>query len=1077
MSAKHYNIVENEEKLIEFWKTNNIFQKSIDNNINGKSYSFYDGPPFATGLPHYGHILAGLIKDTIIRWAVINGFHVPRRAGFDCHGLPIEFEIEKKLGIKTKDQILNYGIDNYNEACRGIVMSCAGDWKTIMNRIGRWIDFDNDYKTMDIEYMSKVWSVFAKIYDKGLIYEGVKIMPYSTACTTPLANFEATSNYQNVSDRTVIVKFKLTNTDDTYILSWTTTPWTLPAHYCLCVNSNITYALVLHNSESYYIAKSRIEFLKAKLKVSELQIISEITGNELIGMNYEPPFNFVGLNKYYIVADDFVTDDSGTGVVHIAPAYGEDDYKVALKAGLITKELNSLFIHIDDNGNSINCGDFSNMPFKEVNKKVLKDLQTRNLSVIIFDYEHNYPFCWRSDTPLIYKAVKCWFVNVESIKERMITINEGINWVPETIGKGRFKNWLEGTRDWCVSRNRYWGTPIPIWKSEDGEILVIHSKEHLEKLSGLSLVDLHSHVVDKIEINYNGKVYKRDKTVLDCWFESGCVPFASPNTGYPADFIAEGLDQTRGWFYTLLVIGTILEDRSPYKNVIVNGLVLASDGKKMSKRLKNYPDPVEVVNQYGADCLRYYLIMSGASMANELHFNNIEVKEVMQSVIIPLTNSLTFFQEYQIYFNKNKEFELINSDRPFDKWIMNKLKNFIEKYTIYLNEYKINPISKIFLKFIDNLNNNYIRLNRDVIKGKNNDDIDKIKCQQALSTLCKVLYTLSIYMSPILPFLSEIIYQETRKYIKSDTPISVHLTNILSVSFESIEDTDVIMINSMLNVIDMIRQIRNKNNIQVKRPLKTVSIYTDSDKLELLKNMEYYIINECNIIDIDYKIWESTKYKYVYEINFKVVGKKFRDKRVAFEKFISELDQLTLEKMFNGFEIMYNDIQLTSDLVKVTSPLVKVTSELVKVTSPLVKVTSELVRVTSPLVKVTSELVKVFQVIDEKNDINIKTEEDIINRIKVKVDIISDIYTEELFIAKRIATNFQLSRKYGGYHPYDSVRLIMDDNEFTHIVIKYAEYINKITRTPIEITKEELSSYSYYKVFEIDGKPMKIYII
>ena len=354
-------------------------------------------------------------------------------------------------------------------------------------------------------------------------------------------------------------------------------------------------------------------------------------------------------------------------------------------------------------------------------------------------------------------------------------------------------------------------------------------------------------------------------------------------------------------------------------------------------------------------------------------------------------------------------------------------------------------------------------MNRDVIKGKNDDDIDKIKCQQALSTLCKVLYTLSIYMSPILPFLSEIIYQETRKYIKSDTPISVHLTNILSVSFESIEDTDVIMINSMLNVIDMIRQIRNKNNIQVKRPLKTVSIYTDSDKLELLKNMEYYIINECNIIDIDYKIWESTKYKYVYEINFKVVGKKFRDKRVAFEKFISELDQLTLEKMFNGFEIMYNDIQLTSDLVKVTSPLVKVTSELVKVTSPLVKV--------------TSELVKVFQVIDEKNDINIKTEEDIINRIKVTVDIISDIYTEELFIAKRIATNFQLSRKYGGYHPYDSVRLIMVDNEFTHIVIKYAEYINKITRTPIEITKEELSSYSYCKVFEIDGKPMKIYII
>jgi isoleucyl-tRNA synthetase len=1033
--GKSYNITDKEQLLVDFWNANDIFQKSIDNNKDGKPFVFYDGPPFATGLPHYGHLLAGFIKDSISRWAVINGHYVPRRAGFDCHGLPIEFEIEKKLGIKTKDQILKYGIDNYNEACRSIVMSCAGDWKTIMNRMGRWIDFDNDYKTMDTDYMSKVWSVFARIYEKGLIYEGVKIMPYSTACTTPLANFEATSNYQNVSDRTVIVKFKLKDNDNKYILSWTTTPWTLPAHYCLCVNRNLTYVLVGYNGESYYIAKSRVQFLKEKLKLPELEIISEVSGQELIGMAYEPPYKFVGREEYYVVADDFVTDDSGTGVVHIAPAYGEDDYRVSLKAGLITKELNSLYVHIDDNGNSVNCGDFSGMPFKEVNKKVIKDLQTRNLSVVIFDYEHSYPFCWRSDTPLIYKAVKCWFVNVESIKERMVAINEGINWVPENVGSGRFKKWLEGTRDWCVSRNRYWGTPIPIWKSSDGDILVVRSKEHLEELYGHPVSDLHRHHVDKIVINHNGKSYMRDETVLDCWFESGSVPFASPTAGYPADFIAEGLDQTRGWFYTLLVIGTILEDRSPYKNVIVNGLVLASDGKKMSKRLKNYPDPIDVVNQYGADCLRYYLLMSGATMANELRFNNNEVKEVMQSVVIPLTNSLTFFQEYFKYFTMSKEFKLIESERPFDKWILNKLDNFIDKYSACLNGYKINPINELLVKFIDDLNNNYIRLNRDVIKGKDEDDEDGTKCLQALGTLLKVLHTLSVYLSPILPFLSETIYQETNKLVSNGMPISVHLSNVSMVPIVSVVDNDVVMINSMLNVIDMIRQVRTKNTIQVKRPLKCVTIYADEDKLELIKQMETYIVNECNIIDFEYKKWTATKYKYVYEINFKIVGKTLRDKRVAFEKFINELDQTTLESMFNGTDITYNNIL------------------------------------------VTSELVKVFQVIDETDDVNIKTEEDLSNRIKVKVDINTDKSTEELFIAKTIATNFQRSRKYGGFHPYDSVRLIMDKNEFTDIVLRYADYIGKITRVPIEIVDTEINDFTFSKVFELESKKMKVYLI
>lgn len=1028
--GKSYTITEKEETILKFWNDNNIFQESVENNKNKPAFVFYDGPPFATGLPHYGHILAGYIKDTISRWATINGYHVPRRAGFDCHGLPIEFEIEKKLGIKTKEQILNYGIDNYNESCRDIVMRCADDWKSTMNRLARWIDFDNDYKTMDTDYMSKVWSVFAKIYEKGMIYEGIKIMPYSTACTTPLANFEASSNYQNVSDRTVIVKLKLKNSDNRYILTWTTTPWTLPSHYCLCVNKNIAYSLVKFGDEYYYISKSRVQFLKEKLKTEDITIVSELMGYELVGLEYEPLYNFVGLKSYYVVEDDFVTDDAGTGVVHIAPGFGEDDYNVCIKKKLITKELSSLFIHIDDNGNGFNCGEFNGMQFKEISKMVLKDLQKKQQSVVIFDYEHSYPFCWRSDTPLIYKAVRCWFVNVESIKDNMIEINKTINWVPEHVGKSRFNNWLENTRDWCISRNRYWGTPIPIWKSDDGDILVVKSKEHLEELTGKNLSDIHRHHIDKLLINYNGKVYKRDETVLDCWFESGCVPFASPTTGYPADFIAEGLDQTRGWFYTLLVIGTVLENRSPFKNVIVNGLVLAADGKKMSKRLKNYPDPMEVVKQYGADSLRYYLLMSGATMASELKFKNDDVKEVLQTVILPLTNSLSFFQEYFKFYNLNKEFILVESDRPFDKWIMKKLYDFIDKYSSLLNGYKINPINDLLVKFIDDLNNNYIRLNRDIMKGKDEDDKDGINCLKALSTLHKVLTTLSVYLSPILPYLTEMINKEL------NNTKSIHLVNIKDYDLLTfnIYDSDIKMIDDMLKIIDMVRKVRNTHTIQFKKPLKNIQIYADEDTTNMVKKVESYISIECNIIDIEWKKWEATKYKYIYSINFKTAGKLFREKRSKFEEFMKSVEQNKLELIYQGKSINYEEYFIDNNLVNV------------------------------------------LQVIEDNEESNLKTEEDNLSHIKVKVNITSDKDTEELYIAKSIATAFQRIRKYGGYHVYDNLRLIMKDNLYSQVVKKYMDYIMKITRVEVEIVNE-IEKYNFNKTMEIEDKSIDFYLI
>lgn len=1026
--GRSYTTKENEEEIVKFWNDNNIFQKSIDQNKNNEPFVFYDGPPFATGLPHYGHILAGYIKDTIGRWATINGKYVPRRAGWDTHGLPIEFEIEKKLGIKTKDQIKKFGIDNYNEECRKIVMTYAGEWKSTMNRLGRWVNFDNDYKTMDTDFMSKVWGVFAKIYEKGLIYEGVKIMPYSVACTTPLSNFEATSNYQNVSDRTVIAKFKLKD-DNKYILSWTTTPWTLPGHYALCVNKNLTYCLIEYETELYYICKSRVEFLKEKLKVTELEILSEVSGSELVGLEYEPLYNFHNQKVYRVIEDDYVTDDSGTGVVHIAPAFGEDDYRVSLKYNLITKELSSLYCHIDDSGFGQKCGEFTEMDIKKMTNSVLKNLQTDQKALVVFDYNHNYPFCWRSDTPLIYKAVKCWFLNVESIKDRMIEINKGINWVPEHVGSSRFNNWLENTRDWCLSRNRYWGTPIPVWKSDDGDIIVIKSKEDLEYQTGFTVSDLHRHNIDQLLIHANGKVYKRDETVLDCWFESGSVPFASPNVGYPADFIAEGLDQTRGWFYTLLVIGTILEDRSPFQNVIVNGLVLASDGKKMSKRLKNYPDPLEIVNTYGADALRYYLIMSGASMASELRFKDSEVKEVLQTVIIPLTNSLAFFEEYHKLFCKSKPFTQVESDLPFDKWILKRTYDFCTQMSQSLDDYKINPINDMLIKYIDDLNNNYIRLNRDILKGKDEEDQDGMKCMKALSTLKKVLTILSVYLSPILPFFCE----KLHKSLGNDGE-SVHLKQLPNISKYNIVDNDVEMITYMLKVINMITLIRTENNVQLKKPLKNIKIYGEDYSLEILNKVENYILTEGNILEVEYKKWEATKYEYKYQLNMKPVGQLFRDKRKDFEEYMQKVSQDELERIYFGSTLYYGNY------------------------------------------KIDKELITIYQAIPDNESSIYKVKEDNLNKLKIKLDIEMDENTNEMYIAKNIATSFQRLRKIGGFHVYDNLRLIMKNNKYSEIVKKHMEYIVKTTRVQVELIDKDIV-HNFYKSMEINEVFCDMYLI
>jgi isoleucyl-tRNA synthetase len=1042
--GKKYYTISTEEITTKFWEENKIFQKSIDNNCSNKKFVFYDGPPFATGLPHYGHILAGLIKDTIGRWATIKGYYVPRRAGWDTHGLPIEHKVDKEYKFENKNDILKFGIGNYNEECRKIVMTCASQWKTIMGRLGRWVDFDDDYKTMDVEYMSKVWNVFSRIYEKNMIYEGVKVMPYSIALKTPISSSEAGENYQEINSKTMVVKFKINNTDhNEYILAWTTTPWTLPSHYTLCVNKNITYCALQINDELYYVAKNRIDFIRDKLKMTDdPKIFAEFLGEKLIGTSYTPPFNFVNKSEFKVIADDFVTDSDGTGIVHIAPAFGADDYRVCIENSLITKELSSLFMHIDENGNGIKCGPYTNLPVNEINKKVARDLQNNNTSIVSFDYKHNYPYCYRSNTPLIYMAVKCWFLNVEPIKKRMVEINKNINWVPEHVGKTRFNNLLADSPDWCLSRNRYWGCPIPIWRSEDGEIIVVSSKQHLEELTNTVVIDLHRHNVDHLIINKNGKNYTRVDTVLDCWFESGCVPYASPDSNGPADFIAEGIDQTRGWFNKLLVIGAILDDQSPYKNVIVNGLVLATDGKKMSKNLNNYPDPVEIVNLYGADALRYYLIMSPASMGDDLRFKDNDVKEVPQKITIPITNSLAFFQEYHALYCKNKEFIEIDSDLPFDKWILKETYNFISKYSMYLDSYKINPIDEHLVKFINNLNNNYIRLNRDILKGK--DDDNDNKCQKALSTLKKVLNILAVYLSPILPFLCENIYQS----IGNKTKESIHLMNIKDYPIEqyNINDEDINMIDSMLKVTDMVLSIRTSNKIQQKKPLKQIIVYGEETTLKLLNKVENYIASEGNILDVSWEKWVPTMYEYKYEVKFtvdnnKTAGRLFTTKINEFKKFISELSQPQLEYIYNGNVIKWN-----------TNPKFSFDYSIDK------------------------SLVTVEQKVVDKED-GFKLLEDSELKIKIKLNIQTDETTEELFVAKTIASMFQRMRKNGGFRVIDSLRLCIKENEFQNIVLKHMEYIMKTTRVPVEVVKNDETKYDYHETVKINDVVCEMYLV
>ncbi|MBS1255224.1 MAG: Isoleucine--tRNA ligase [Deltaproteobacteria bacterium] len=896
-----------EEEILQFWRKENIFQKSIDERPKKKSFSFYDGPPFATGLPHYGHLLAGTIKDVIPRYKTMRGYRVERRFGWDTHGLPVEYEVEQSLKLNGRHEIENFGEGKFNEECRSIVLRYTAEWQETVERMARWVDFNNDYKTMDIDFMESVWWVFKSLWEKKLIYEGVKVVPYSWRVSTPLSNFEANLNYKEIQDPSITVRFKVDGEENLFFLAWTTTPWTLPSNMALCAGPELIYCIVREkeSGDRYILTKSCIE---SHFENGNYQIVSEMKGSELKGMSYEPLFDFakkkLDTNQCWKVQiDDYVSDDSGTGLVHLA-CFGEDDVRIFQRENI------PVFDPVDDEGNFLDyMGFIAGKNIKDADKSIVKSLKEEGKMFRHETIQHSYPFCWRTDTPLIYKPISTWFVNVEAIKERMFAHNKTVHWVPGHIRDGRFGKWLENARDWAISRNRFWGTPIPVWKSEDGDVLCIDSVEELEKLIGNKINDLHKHFVDALVIEKDGKTYRRVSEVLDCWFESGSMPYAQEHypfenkerfeSNFPADFICEGLDQTRGWFYTLAVLGTALFDTPAFNNCVVNGLVLAEDGKKMSKRLKNYPDPNEMMNKYGADTVRLYMLNSPAVRGEDLRFSEKGLVETTRQLLLPLWNALIFLTTYAKIdgWEPNPENLRVKNNNPLDRWIVSRLHKLIGEVQKEMDRYDLNRSVAPFVGFIDLLTNWYIRRSRRRF-WKAGQGQDK---SEAYATLYNVLFEFSKVIAPFIPFIADGIFRTLRNETDHQ---SVHL-ELFPEENSAVRDIELEnRMDLVLSAVNMGRALRAKHQLKIRQPLPKIFLVThDSEAKNVLNELSELITDELNIKEVAVTSDEEELVNLKSKANYKTLGRRLGSKMKAAAQSIADLDSDQIRKIQNGDNI------------------------------------------------------------------------------------------------------------------------------------------------------------------------------
>jgi isoleucyl-tRNA synthetase len=1026
---------EMEENILKFWEESKIFEKSLELRKDAELYSFYDGPPFATGTPHYGHIVGSVMKDVVPRYWTMRGFNVPRKWGWDCHGLPIENIAEKELGVRRKKEILEkYGVERFNEICRSKVLEYVASWKKVIHRLGRWADMENAYKTMDLSFMESVWWVFKQLWDKGLVYESYRSMHICPRCETTLSQSEVAEGYKMIKDLSVVAKFKLKympgrtgrgvgaliindkkefllahrnekgrritwalaggklderesfldalkrevkeelgvdivsaraftrrpsilegrlfetmvfevkiegepqimvpeemdklgwfsldnlpeidyppsrdavelykknlgNVVDeeislplpeVYLLAWTTTPWTLIGNVALAVGEKIKYILIKCGDKYFITAKDKIEEIFSD---KDYEIIGDVDGKELVGLSYKPVFDYYVTdenlanreNGWKIYPADFVTTEEGTGIVHIAPAFGEDDMNLG-------KEYNLPFVsHVDMDGTiRPEATDFAGLDVKPIEDsqktdvEIIKYLAKKNLLFAKKQYEHSYPHCWRCDTPLLNYATTSWFVSIEKIKEKMLEQAKDINWSPEHIKDGRFGKWLEGARDWSISRQRFWASVIPIWKCECGEMKVFGSVKELEDISGEKITDLHKHIVDKITFKCEkcGGEMKRIPDVLDTWFDSGSMPYAQAHypfenkesfeKSFPANFIAEGVDQTRAWFYYLHAISTAIQDSKAYKNVIVNGIVLAEDGKKMSKRLKNYPDPAEMMQKYGADALRYYLMDSPVVAAENLAFSEKDMSENVRGMLRMLWNTYSFFVLYaniDKFEAKSGKYQVPEDANLLDRWLVSELNSLIKNVNHHMENYELNKTARLFPQFIDNLSNWYIRRSRKRFwKSENDEDKD-----QAYDTLHYVLVELSRLMAPFTPFVSEEIYKNLAPTPPQSSPqageeavVSVHLADFPTADEKLIDDDLNEKMQLTRRFVKLGLAARARVGIKVRQPLSELKINEDvgSDLGELIKE-------EVNVKKISFSggVADEPGFIRVEEINWEV---------------------------------------------------------------------------------------------------------------------------------------------------------------------------------------------------------------
>ena len=902
--STNLNFVEREKKVENFWKEKNIFKKSIDLREGCPTYMFYDGPPTANGKPHIGHVLTRVIKDMIPRYRTMKGYKVPRKAGWDTHGLPVELEVEKLLGLDGKEQIEEYGLDPFITKCKESVWKYKGMWEEFSGVVGFWADMDDPYVTYDDDFIESEWWALKQIWDKKLLYKGFKIVPYCPRCGTPLSSHEVAQGYKSVKERSAIVRFKVVG-EDAYFLAWTTTPWTLPSNVALCVNPTERYSKVkAADGYTYYMADALLDKVLGGLAEEgkpAYEVLENYVGTDLEHKEYEPLFNFAmdicekqHKKGYFVTCDDYVTMTDGTGIVHIAPAFGEDDAQVGRKYDLPFVQL------VNNKGEmSEETGELAGLFVKDADKPILVELEKKGLLFDAPKFEHDYPFCWRCDTPLIYYARESWFIKMTEVKDDLIRNNNTINWIPESIGKGRFGDWLENIQDWGISRNRYWGTPLNVWECECGHMESIGSREELAKMSGnpdAKNVELHRPYIDEVTIPcpHCGKTMHRVPEVIDCWFDSGAMPFAQHHypfenkelfeEQFPAQFISEAVDQTRGWFYSLLAESTLLFNKAPYENVIVLGHVQDKDGQKMSKSKGNAVDPMESLTQYGADAIRWYFYINSAPwLPNRFHGD--AVTEGQRKFMGTLWNTYAFYVLYAEIDQFNPMKYTLEYDKlsVMDKWLLSKLNTLIKTVDNNLENYRIPESARALQEFVDDMSNWYVRRCRERFWAKGMEQ-DKIN---AYMTLYTALVTVSKVAAPMIPFMTEDIYQNLVTNLDANAPESIHLCDYPVADEAMIDSTLEQAMDEVLKIVVLGRAARNSANIKNRQPIGKMFIAADNELSDYYKQI---IEDELNVKSAEFTQDVSSYTTYTFKPQLKTVGPKYGKQLGEIKQALAALD-------------------------------------------------------------------------------------------------------------------------------------------------------------------------------------------